>query len=89
MNIICPLFLLLIWILFDEYLKAYHGFAVYNVLNTTFYTLVICVVAVICVLVICLVLTKLHYLYWTERRIDAFQLSPKLRGLSRRSSYHA
>lgn len=87
-NIICPLLLLLVWILFHEYLKAYHHFAVYNVLNTTFYTLVICVIAIVIVIIICLVLSKLHSIYWTEKRINNFQLSPKLRSLNGRS-YHA
>lgn len=87
-NLIGPLGLLLIWVLFDEYLKYYHGFAVYNVLTTPTWTLVICLVAIACVCLICLCLTKLHYVYWTETQIERFQLPPKLRSVSKRS-YHA
>lgn len=87
-NLVCPLALLLVWVLFDEYLKYYHGFAVYSVLTTTTWTLVVCIVAIVCVALICLVLTKLHHLYWTEAHVDRFQLSPNLRSVGRRS-YHA
>lgn len=87
-NLICPLALLLVWVLFDEYLKYYHGFAVYNVLTTPTWTLIICLVAIACVCLICLVLTRLHYLYWKEDRKDSFQLPPSLRNVNRRS-YHA
>ena len=87
-NLIGPLALLLVWVLFDEYLKYYHGFAVYNVLSTPLWTLVICLVAIACVCLICLVLCRLHRIYWTENHIDRFQLPPNLRSVNRRS-YHA